>query len=265
MYCQRLLKLILCLGFFVSSANIFSTEENFLLIDGTTDKIVTEFGPRTDERVSPCSTFKIVLSLMGYDAEILKDEKTPCWEYQETYEDWLDVWKSSQSPQSWMQYSCVWYSKLLAKQLGTDRINSYLSSMKYGNMDISGGIGQTECPNIAWINSSLKISLKEQVEFLVKMIQEKLPTSIYSTQMTKAILFKEVLSEGWKLYGKTGWSGSDITKDGKTLEHSWFIGWIEKDYIFYPFAYLIYDEKINLDHRIPRVKQLLLESEVMTN
>jgi len=72
------------------------------------------------------------------------------------------------------------------------------------------------------------------------------------------------LPEGWKLFGKTGWSGSDIAKDGKTLEHSWFVGWIEKHDSFYPFAYLIRDKKINLDQRIPRVKQLLVESNVMT-
>jgi beta-lactamase class D len=40
--------------------------------------------------------------------------------------------------------------------------------------------------------------------------------------MTKTLLFKEVSPDGWKLFGKTGWSGSDIGKDGKTLEHGWF-------------------------------------------
>ena len=81
--------------------------------------------------------------------------------------------------------------------------------------------------------------------------------------MTRAILFKEELAEGWKLFGKTGWSGSDITKDGKSLEHSWFVGWIEKEGNFYPFAYLIRDKTINLDQRIPRVRQLLIQSKVM--
>jgi beta-lactamase class D len=81
------------------------------------------------------------------------------------------------------------------------------------------------------------------------MIRAQLPISRRATQITRAILFKETLPEGWKLFGKTGWSGSDITKDGKTLEHSWFIGWIEKDHDFYPFAYLIRAGKINLDER----------------
>jgi beta-lactamase class D len=85
------------------------------------------------------------------------------------------------------------------------------------------------------------------------MVQGKLPISSHALQMTKAILFKEELPEGWRLFGKTGWSGSDIAN----LQHSWFVGWIEKGDLFFPFAYLIRDKQIQLDQRIPRVKQLL--------
>ncbi len=229
-----------------------------------TNEIVVELGPNINEGMSPCSTFKIPLSLMGYDAGILKDEKTPIWDFQDGYDDWLESWRAPQSPQSWMKHSCVWYSKILALRLGMEQIQKYLILMEYGNKDISGGLGQPGPTNVAWINSSLKISPKEQVDFIQKMVIGKLPISPDSIQMTNAILFKEVFSEGWKLFGKTGWSGSDIGKDGKTLEHGWFVGWIEKDQNFYPFAYLIREKKINLDQRIPRVKQLLLESGVIT-
>ncbi len=81
-----------------SSLYAFSTEENFLLINGVTDEIVLELGPHINERISPCSTFKITLSLMGYDAGILKDEKTPIWDFQEGYDDWLESWKAPQTP-----------------------------------------------------------------------------------------------------------------------------------------------------------------------
>ncbi|MBA3816174.1 MAG: class D beta-lactamase [Parachlamydiaceae bacterium] len=265
MKCQSLTKLIIFFLFTVSSANTLSAnEENFLLINGVTNEIVVELGPSINERMSPCSTFKITLSLMGYDAGILKDEKTPIWDFQDGYDDWLESWRAPQYPQSWMKYSCVWYSKILALQLGMEKIQSYLTSIEYGNKDVSGGLGLPGPTSVAWINSSLKISPKEQVNFIQKMLHGKLSISPYSIQMTNAILFKEELSEGWKLFGKTGWSGSDIARDGKTLEHGWFVGWIEKDQNFYPFAYLIREKKINLDQRIPRVKQLLLKSGVIT-
>ncbi len=240
-------------------------EENFLLINGVTEEVIFEMGPSTSEQISPCSSFKIALSLMGYDAEILKDENSPVWVYQEGYDDFLPTWKGPLSPQTWMNYSCIWYSKVLAKELGADKIQSYLDSTEYGNQDISGGsieLGSGNTPS--WVCSSLKISVKEQVDFIQNMIQGKLLFSNHAVQMTKTILFKEELADGWKLFGKTGWSGSYITLDGITLEHGWFVGWIEKDFEIYPFAYLIREPKINLGQRIPRVKQLLMESNVMS-
>lgn len=251
--------------FAFSCVGSLSAEENFILVNGLTDEVVLELGSRINERISPCSTFKITLSLMGYDAEILKDSQIPTWDFQEGYDDWLAAWREPLTPKAWMQYSCVWYSKILSLQLGLERIQDYLSSMEYGNEDMSGGLAEPGPTNVAWINSSLAISPKEQVDFVQKMVLGKLPISSNALQMTKLILFKEELPGGWQLFGKTGWSGSDITKDGISLEHGWFVGWIEKEESFFPFAYLIRERKINLDQRIPRVKQLLLETRVENN
>ena len=226
-----------------------SAEENFLLIDGFTNKIVLELGACIDERISPWSTFKIPLCLMGYDAGILKDEKTPVWDYEEGYDDFLAQWRGPQSPQSWIKDSCVWYSKILSLQLGLERIQSYLVDMEYGNRDLSGGLAPPGRASVAWINSSLKISPREQVIFIQKLVCGQLPISHNAVQMTKLLLFKEESPEGWKLYGRTG--------------HGWFIGWIEKDHHFFPFAYHIREQRINPEQKIQRVKQLLLESNVM--
>lgn len=228
-----------------------------------TNEIMTEFGPNINERTSPCSTFKITLSLIGYDAGILKDEKTPTWDFQEGYDDWLPTWKACQSPESWMKSSCVWYSKILALQLGMEKIQSYLNTLEYGNRDISGGIGLPGPAGVAWINSSLKITLREQVDFIQKMVLRKLPLASEAIKKTRAILFREELGKGWKLFGKTGGCVSKTEKDGQALEQGWFIGWIEKDQNFYPFAYLIRGNTIKLSQRILRVKQLLLESGTM--
>src|SRR5581483_10741292 len=190
-----------------------SKEENFLLINGKTDEIVLEFGPHINERFSPCSSFKIVLSLMGYDAGILKTEKRPIWDFREGYDDWLETWKTPQTPETWMKFSCVWYSKVLSVQLGMEKMQNYLNAFEYGNQDISVGLaGPGPMTHAAWINSSLTISPKEQVDFIQHMIEGNLSISTHAVQMTKQIVFKEELAEGWKLFGKTGWSGSDITQ-----------------------------------------------------
>lgn len=226
--------------------------ETFLLINGITSDPVMRFGPQIDERVGPCSTFKITLSLMGFDAGILEDEHKPVWDYQEGDDDWRDCWEGAIDPASWINTSCLWYSKGIAELLTVEKIESYLYSFLYGNQDMSGGLSFP-----AWINSSLTISPNEQVDFIRKMILKELPVSSHAGEMTKAILFKEVLPGGWKLYGKTGWSGSYIAKDGKVQEHGWFVGWIESGDQFYPFAYLIQDKKLDLGQRIPRAKELL--------
>lgn len=183
-------RLITCLLFIFSSLYAFSTEENFILMNGVTDEVVLELGPHIHARISPCSTFKITLSLMGYDAEILRDEQTPLWDFQEGYDDSLESWKGPQTPCTWMKCSCLWYSKLLALQLGMEKIQSYLALMEYGNQDLSGGLGQPGLANVAWIKSSLAISPKEQVDFMRKMVQGKLPVSPGAFQMTKSYYLK---------------------------------------------------------------------------
>lgn len=252
------LRLIFCFLLFASST-LFSSEENFILMNGLKNEIIFETGSHIDERISPCSSFKIILSLMGYDAGILKDEVTPTWNFQDGYDDYIESWKVPLNPRNWMKHSCLWYSKIIALELGSEKIENYLDLMEYGNKDMSGGFHPPGPLGVAWICSSLKISPREQADFIQKMISGKLPISIKAVEMTKALVYKEEFKDGWKLFGKTGWSGHDICKDGITLEHGWFVGWIEKDGLFYPFAYLIKDKKINLQQRIPRVKQLLEE------
>lgn len=253
---QLFSRLILCILFTFPCVHAFSAEENFLLMNDVTEEIVFELGPHIDERITPACSFNIVLSLMGYDAGVLKDEKTPTWDFQQGYADDYESWKAPQTPQSWMKHSAVWYSKAIALQLGLEKIQYYLASFEYGNQDMSGGL------TTAWLSSSLKISPKGQVEFIQNMIHGKLPVSTEAIEMTKVLLFKEELPEGWKLYGKTG-KGVIREQDGQNLEVVWFVGWVEKDHTFFPFAYNVREIKIPPGQSIPRVKQLLVESKVM--
>lgn len=236
---------------FIFSNVTASQRENFLLINGSTEEVVMELGSDIYEQMTPCSTFKIALCLMGMDASLLKDENAPTWEYQEGYDDYLEVWKNPQTPQSWMTHSCLWYSKLLSLELGLEKMQNYVDAFEYGNLDLSGGLDFPGETTVAWVNSSLKISPKEQVNFIQKIVTNTLPISKRSLQLTRDILFKEELQNGWKLYGKTGMGSVDALAIG------WFVGWIEKGEEFYPFAYNILDTKIDPAKRIPRVKEFL--------
>lgn len=155
-----------------------------------------------------------------------------------------------------MKNSCVWFSKLLTERLGLQKFELYLAHLEYGNQDASDGLTH------AWLSSSLKISIKEQVIFIRKMLEKKHPVSSHAVLMTRQILFLEELSNRWKLFGKTGWSGSTTKLDGEN-ELGLFVGWVEKEDAFFPFAYAIRTNQVNLAQRIPRVKQLLIESNLI--
>ena len=59
---------------------------------------------------SPCSTFKIAISLMGYDSNILNDETDPKFTFKTEYGEYPEIRKGIHSPTTWMKYSVVWYS-----------------------------------------------------------------------------------------------------------------------------------------------------------
>lgn len=186
-------------------------------------------------RHSPCSTFKVALSLMGFDSEILKDAHCPVWDYDEAYAsllpDILERWLQPHDPQLWLENSCVWYSQVLTQMLGIDEFDRYIHVLNYGNGDHQNDLTH------AWLMRSLKISPMEQVEFLDKMLNLALPVSAYAQQVTAEILFREELDGGWSLYGKTG-SGTI-----GHLANGWFVGWVEKGERRIIFAQHILEDK----------------------
>lgn len=197
-----------------------------------------------DTRYSPCSTFKIALSLMGYNEGLLIDEIHPERPFKNGYADSIDVWKQTHNPTSWMKNSCVWYSQVLTKKLGLQKFRNYLRKFQYGNQDASGDRGKNNGLTHAWLSSSLKISPKEQNVFLQKLLNNKLPVSQHAHQMTKKIMVEEDLIDGWKLYGKTG-SGNLLNHDGfrnTDRQIGWFIGWIQKEQHTITFVHYIEDE-----------------------
>ena len=76
------------------------------------NQVLKQGGRGCNTRFAPESTFKIPLSLMGYDAGIFKDETHPEWPFKEEYDFFINVCKGPHNPRTWMRDSCVWYSPL---------------------------------------------------------------------------------------------------------------------------------------------------------
>jgi beta-lactamase class D len=190
------------------------------------------------QRYSPCSTFKIAISLMGYNERILKDTITPKWPFKSGYVAWRKSWKAPHNPTTWNQHSCLWYSQQITMKVGREKFKEYLKKFQYGNQDGEGDKGKHNGLTRAWLSNSLKISPIEQVEFLEKLTQDKLPVSSDAHHYTRQILFLETW-HGWKMYGRTG-RGYIQKEDGsldKKWQIEWFVGWLEKNNRIIVFAY----------------------------
>lgn len=57
-----------------------------LVIDAATGATRVRAGERCNERLTPASTFKVPLSLIGFDTGILIDADRPAWPYKEEYQ-----------------------------------------------------------------------------------------------------------------------------------------------------------------------------------
>ena len=210
----------------------------FILYDVNANKVVSEYSPhhRCDERIAPDSTFKIPLSLMAFDQEMINQNTIFKWDGKKSraYPDW----NHDQTPQSWLQYSVVWVSQQITPQLGYPTIKHYLADFHYGNQNFSGDPGKNNGMTHAWLSSSLKISAIEQLNFLKVMLAHKLPITHEAIENTEKNLYQGKLNCGADYYGKTG-SGrhgrNDREKSPSKLREGWYVGFIEKEdqrYIF---------------------------------
>lgn len=156
------------------------------LADAATGKVLKQEGV-CDQRVTPASTFKIAISLMGYDSGFLKDEHSPALPFHEGYPAWNPAWRATTDPTTWIKNSVVWFSQQVTQSLGEERFRRYVAGFHYGNEDVSGDPGKHNGLTRAWISSSLKISPLEQLAFLEKVVRRQLPVMARSYEMTSRI------------------------------------------------------------------------------
>lgn len=204
-----------------------STELCTAIADAGTGKVLMQRGD-CGRRVTPASTFKIAISLMGYDSSFLKDAHTPRLPFREGYLDWRDNWKEATDPTKWMRDSVVWYSQQVTKSLGKERFAAYTSKFRYGNADVSGD-AENDGLTMSWIGSSLRISPLEQLTFLGKVVNRQLGVSQNAYEMTATLTTFGRLPGGWDINGKTGAASG----------YGWYVGWASHGPRTFVFAHLI--------------------------
>jgi beta-lactamase class D len=191
----------------------------FELYDMKANRLLARYGgKRCAERVPPCSTFKVPLSLMAFDAGIFTTDHDPIpWNGTKAPRE---VWNQDQTPATWMSRSVVWVSQRITPRLGQTGVRDYLAKLDYGNRDTSGGLTRF------WLMSSLKISPDEQLQFWIRFWRGRFPVSQHASELTRAITLVDVSPAGWTLHGKTGSGGigeRDLSDD-TGFQLGWFAG-----------------------------------------
>lgn len=191
---------------------------SFVLFDKNKNSYFIFDEEQSQRRASPCSTFKILNSLIGLETKVLDDENTLIkWNGKRNY---IDSWNSDHTLASAFSNSVVWYYQEVAAKVGKEKMQSFLKETAYGNADISGGLTKF------WLDSSLRISPLEQVVFLRKFYSYDLLFSRRNIDIVKKIMIIPQ-DNGMVLSGKTGLAGKHL---------GWFVGYVEKDNNVYFFA-----------------------------
>ncbi|MDD5160485.1 MAG: penicillin-binding transpeptidase domain-containing protein [Sulfuricurvum sp.] len=202
---------------FALSISLYASEPDFGKFDGTAvivdlnSSTKTIYGNHADERVSPCSTFKIVNSMIALECGAVQNEnETIVWdgvvrEY--------PFWNHNHTMRSAIAVSTVWFYQELARRIGEKKMVEMVCAAEYGNMDTSKTLTNF------WLGGgSLKISPNEQVDFISKLVRNQLPFTLRSQSVVKEIMRLDQ-RDGMILSGKTG-SCAGI---------GWFVGFIEWD------------------------------------
>lgn len=198
-----------------------------LIADADTGAVLIETGPGCDTPTTPASTFKVPLALMGFDSGLLTDAHEPALPFVEGYADWGGSdWRQTTDPLRWMDHSVVWYSQVVARELGAGKLGDYAHAFGYGNADFSGDAGADNGLERSWISSSLKLTPRQQLTFMSRFVTGQLPVSRHATEATMSIMQRRETPDGWQFIGKTG-SAFPRHADGsfdRERGWGWYIG-----------------------------------------
>lgn len=217
-------------------------EGSFVMFDPAADTMIMGNLARNLKRVVPASTFKIANSLIALEEQVVRvDEVIPY----DGVSRGREAWKQDMAMKRAMRVSNVLFYQALARRIGVEKYNRWLNRLDYGNAEVGADV------EMFWLRGPLKISPKEQVEFLSKFADLSLPFSAQVLENVKSLLVTDH-GPDWRLFAKTGWSNAFEPGVG------WWVGWVEKGGKAYPFALSVdINSRQDADKRVPLGRTLL--------
>ena len=197
-------------------ANLYDSlqlQGSFIMHDAGKDSWTLIDSAQADVPTLPASTFKIFGSLIGVESGVLSGpDHVFTWDGIDRGR--VEVNKNLTLREAY-RVSAYWYFQRLAQQLGPDQLKHWLDTVGYGNADTTGGYDQ------CWVAGGLRITPRQQVEFLERVQRGDVPFSTRTLDLVKGIMVQgDTL--GYVLRGKTGWAMNDEGSIG------WYVGWVEK-------------------------------------
>lgn len=173
-----------------------------------------------DQGFLPASTFKIPHSIIALETKVVESENTVFAYHGESR--WLEAWEQDLTFAQAFKLSCLPCYQEVAPKIGVDTMRVYLQKLDYGNMDVT-----PENLDQFWVGGNSRITPREQVEFLQRFFEKKLPIQSRTYRLMQEIM--ELHTGEYTLYGKTGWSVDGDQNNG------WFVGILasaERTYYF---------------------------------
>ena len=192
-------------------------------------------------RFSPASTFKVLNTLIALKLELVSLGETAFqWDGNDRG---VLAWNKNHSLRSAFKVSCVWCYQKTAREIGVSMYASELRAASYGNQVVNAPV------DLFWLNGTLKISASEQIDFLMRLVNNTLPFTQSHLKTLKEITLVEQ-TDDYSLYAKSGWTGS-------ALATGWYLGYIEtsRDTVVFAMNMVMHDVE-----QAPLRKKMVIES-----
>jgi len=174
----------------------------------------------------PGSTLKILNSLIALETGVIaNDLAILTWDGVGRI---IPAWNRDLNMRTAFPLSAVWFYQVLARRVGHERMQQWVTEAGYGNQDI----GSAEDIDTFWLTGDLRTTPEEQIDFLRRFYNNDVPFSEDVIALVKDIMVVEQ-TPGYTIRAKTGWVGfgeSDQEQIG------WYVGYVEQADNVYFFA-----------------------------
>jgi beta-lactamase class D len=178
---------------------------------------------RNNTAFLPASTYKIPNSLIALETGVIRsDVDVLTWD---GIERDLPQWNQDLNLRQAFKYSAVWFYQVLARRIGHQRMRDFVSKIEYGNQNI----GAKEDIDKFWLEGKLRITPRQQIDFLRRLQQNDLPFAQKNIDIVKDIAIAEQ-TPSYILRAKTGWATATTPQVG------WYVGYLEQNDNVYFFA-----------------------------